>query len=108
MTKPRAMVVLATAPSENEATKLAKTLVEERLAACVNVVGGVRSIYRWEGGVQDDAEVLLVIKTLPAHCEALTTRIQELHSYTCPEAIALPVVAGSEAYLSWLAAEVMP
>ena len=97
-------VLLSTAPSEAEARRIARALVEEGLAACVNLVPGVRSIYRWEGEVKEDAEQLLVIKTAPARRAALTQRLLELHSYECPEAIALPILAGSEPYLAWLQA----
>lgn len=99
-----ALVLLSTAPNEGEALRLARALVEEGLAACVNLVPGVRSIYRWEGQTCDEAEVLLVVKTSAARREALTQRLLELHPYECPEALALPVVAGSEAYLAWLQA----
>lgn len=98
----QAVVLLSTAPKEEEAIRIAKTLVEERLVACVNVVPGVRSIYRWEGEVQDDAELLMVAKTTVDRRDAAIARIQELHSYSCPEAIVLPVVEGSSAYLDWL------
>ena len=98
----QAVVLLSTAPKEEEAARIARTLVEERLVACVNVVPGVRSFYRWEGKVQDDPELLMVIKTAPDRQEAVVQRIQELHSYDCPEAIAFPLIGGSEAYLGWV------
>lgn len=97
-----AIVMLSTASSEEEAKTIASALVEGHLAACVNIVPGVRSIYFWEGKVQDEREWLCVIKTRAQRQEQVTETIQRLHSYTCPEAIALPVVAGSEAYLEWL------
>ena len=96
------LVVLVTAGSADEAAAIARALVEERLAACANVVPGIRSIYRWEGAVHDDAEVLLVVKTRADRFEALARRVGELHSYDVPEVIALPVVAGSARYLAWL------
>lgn len=102
MTEPKGVVVLSTAPKEDEALSIARSLVEEKLVACVNVIPGVRSIYSWEGKVQDDAELLLVVKTTPQNSERVVQRIQELHSYTCPEAIVLPIAGGSTAYLSWL------
>lgn len=98
-------VLFSTAPSEEEAARLARTLVEERLAACVQVVPGVRSFYRWQGQVHDDPELLLVVKTTRARREALIARLQELHSYDVPEAVAWSLDGGSPAYLSWLAEE---
>ena len=96
-------VVLSTCGSEEEAEAIASTLVEERLAACVNVVPGITSIYRWEGAVQRDEEWLLVAKTRVALVEALIARLRELHSYDIPEAIVLPIQGGNEAYLKWVA-----
>lgn len=100
-------VVLVTAP-EGEAAPLGRALVAERLAACVNVVPGVRSIYRWKGEVQDDGEVLLVIKTVAARLDALVERVNALHSYDLPEVLALPAVGGSAPYLAWVVEEVRP
>lgn len=100
-----AMVVLVTAPTPDRAAEIARALVEERLAACGNVVPGLRSIYRWEGKVQDDAEALLLLKTTRDRFEALRERILALHPYDVPEVIALPVEAGSAPYLAWLASE---
>ncbi len=100
-----ALVVLVTAPSAEQAAALARALVEARLAACGNVVPGLRSIYRWEGKVQDDAEALLVLKTTRARFEALRDRVLALHPYEVPEVLALPVEAGSARYLAWIAAE---
>jgi periplasmic divalent cation tolerance protein len=98
-----ALVVLVTAPGAAEAAALARALVEERLAACGNVVPGLRSIYRWEGKVQEDTEALLVLKTTRARFEALRERILALHPYQVPEVLALPVEAGSAPYLAWIA-----
>lgn len=98
------VVVLITVPDEATARKIGKPLVEEELAACVNIVPGLRSIYRWEGKTCDDPELLLVVKTRRACFEALERRVRELHPYTVPEVIALPVVEGSAPYLDWLAA----
>ncbi len=100
-----AIVVLVTTPSPERATEIARALVEERLAACGNVVPGLRSIYRWEGKVQDDAEALLVLKTTRARFDALRDRVLALHPYEVPEVIALPVEAGSARYLAWIADE---
>lgn len=99
---PCAVAILTTTSKGDEATEIATTLVNEGLAACVNIVPGVRSIYRWEGKVHDDAEQLLVVKTTSARQSAVVERIQQLHSYDCPEAIALPVIGGSLAYLEWV------
>jgi len=100
-----AILILVTAGSETEAETIAKTLVEERLAACVNLVSPIRSIYRWEGKIADDREWLLVIKTQAAQFAAVEARVTALHSYQVPEVIALPIQAGAEAYLRWLQAE---
>ena len=100
-----ALVVLVTAPDPEKAAKIARVLVEERLAACGNVLSGLRSIYRWEGKVQDEREALLLLKTTRARFEALRARVLALHPYQVPEVIALPVEAGSAPYLAWIAAE---
>jgi len=76
--------------------------VEERLAGCVNIVMPIRSIYRWQGKIEDETEVLLIVKTQKELFAHLKTRVKELHSYAVPEVIALPVVDGSEDYLNWL------
>jgi periplasmic divalent cation tolerance protein len=96
------IVVYVTAGSPAEGDRLARALVEERLAACVNRVAPVQSIYRWQGKVEQSEEELLIIKTRKALFIALETRIRELHSYSVPEIIALPIVDGSEGYLRWL------
>ncbi|MFZ5481294.1 MAG: divalent-cation tolerance protein CutA [Myxococcota bacterium] len=96
------LVVLVTAPDADTAARIARTLVEERLAACGNVLPGVRSIYRWEGAVQDEPEVLIVLKTPRDRFEALRARVLEVHPYRVPEVIALPVEAGHAAYLAWV------
>ena len=97
-----AVVCLSTASSAEEAETIAKALVGEELAACVNLVPGVRSIYRWQGKIEDGAEVLMVIKTRRELVEPLSRRIKELHSYTVPELVAMSVVAGNPDYLQWL------
>jgi periplasmic divalent cation tolerance protein len=96
------IAVLVTAPSADKAASIARALVEERLAACVNIVPGVRSIYRWEGRVHDDPEVLMVIKTERARFESLRARIVALHEYSCPEVIALDIALGHAPYLEWI------
>jgi periplasmic divalent cation tolerance protein len=95
-------IVLTTASSRDEAKRIAKALVEERLAACVNLVGGVESIYRWQGKVEEAAEVLLLIKTNVEKLEALETAVRRLHSYEVPEFLIFEVNGGSAAYLKWL------
>lgn len=98
-------VVFVTAPEAKVGSEIARALVESRLAACVNLVPGVSSLYRWEGEVQEDSEVLLVIKTQQSRCAELAERIEQLHPYDVPEVLALPVNGGSESYLSWLQGE---
>ena len=88
-----------TASSKREAQKIARSLVHERLAACVNLVSPVQSIYRWEGKICDEKEVLLICKSRSILFEKLSRRVAELHSYTVPEIIALPITQGSSAYL---------
>jgi periplasmic divalent cation tolerance protein len=100
------IIVLMTAASQEEADLIAKTLVAEMLAACVNVLPGITSVYRWQGEVQRDAEWLLIAKSRRDVLDALVQRVQALHSYDVPEVIALPLVGGSEAYLRWLDREV--
>jgi periplasmic divalent cation tolerance protein len=95
-------VVFVTAGSTQEGEKIARTLVDERLAACVNIVSPIHSIYRWQDQVQEDQEVLLVAKTSSATLEQLMTRVKQLHSYQVPEIIAVPIVAGAESYLQWI------
>jgi len=97
-----ARVVLTTAANAEEAERLARTLVEERLAACATLVPGVRSIYRWEEKIETSAETLLLLKTGMEQLAALETRLHELHSYQTPEFLVLPVEGGSRGYLEWL------
>lgn len=101
------VVVLMTAGSAEEAEAIASTLVAERLAACVNVVPGVISIYRWQGEVQRDREWLLVAKSRRDVLAQLVQHVQALHSYDLPEVIALPLTGGSQAYLDWIDGEVL-
>ena len=98
-------VVLVTAPSEATAVEIGRTLVDERLAACVNVVPGMRSFYRWKGSIEDSAEWLLVIKSSRERFDALRTALEKLHSYEVPEVIALSVIDGSQNYLNWMDGE---
>ena len=96
------IVVLSTCAGEADAERLARALVEGRLAACVNVVPGVRSFYRWKGEVESAVESMLVIKTSRDLFPALCAEMEKLHRYEVPELLALPVVAGAENYLGWL------
>ena len=106
------IIVYVTAGSAEEAENLAQALVGEKLAACVNRVHRVRSVYRWQGQIEQSDEELLIIKTRKELFTALERRVRELHSYSVPEIIALPVVAGSAGYLSWwrnqVASEAVP
>jgi periplasmic divalent cation tolerance protein len=96
------IVVFVTVGSSKEGQRLAHALVEERLAACVNVIPHVQSVYRWEGKIEESEEELLVIKSRRELFSALEKRVRELHSYSVPEIVALPLVDGSAAYLKWL------
>ena len=99
-----ARVILTTAADPDEAGRLAHTLVEERLVACATLIPSVRSIYRWQGEVEDSTETLLVLKTGPHLVEALEARLHALHSYKTPEFLVLRVESGSQRYLEWLQA----
>lgn len=99
-------VVLTTAGSAEEAGAIARELVDRRLAACVNIIDRVRSVYRWQGSVHDEPEVLLVIKTTAAAYPRLETAVRELHSYDCPELVRLAVAGGEDDYLAWLSGQV--
>jgi periplasmic divalent cation tolerance protein len=96
------VVVLVTCGSEEEALKIANALVEDRLAACVNLVAPIRSVYRWEGKIWDEKECLLIIKTQKHRFEELEKKVKSLHSYSVPEIISLPITEGSLAYLDWI------
>ncbi len=98
-------VVWCTAPDAEVAAEIGRSLVAERLAACVNVVPGLRSIYRWDGEIQDDAEVLLLVKTRADRVDELSSRVCALHPYDTPEVLALPTVGGSAPYLEWIQRE---
>jgi periplasmic divalent cation tolerance protein len=96
------LIVYITASNEDEAVKISKALVENRLAGCVNIVRDIRSFYRWQGKIEDDREVLMIAKTKKKLFPALEKKVKEIHSYTVPEIIAMPVAAGSKDYLKWL------
>ena len=97
-------VVMVTTPDVATARSIARTLVDERHAACGNIVPGVTSIFRWQGAVQEEAETLLLLKTSAERLGALSARVTELHPYDVPEVLALPVAYGNQPYLDWLAA----
>jgi periplasmic divalent cation tolerance protein len=99
------IVVLSTCASVEEAEKIARRLIEIRAAACVNVLAGVRSFYRWKGAIEDAGEWLLIIKTSRERFNSLRAELERLHSYEVPEIVALPLVDGAPNYLNWLEAE---
>lgn len=108
MEPPQALVVLVTTAGDEEAESLARTLLDQRLIACANVIPHLHSLFRWEGQLQRADESLLIVKTTPEMLEELVETVKRHHSYQIPEVIALPVAGGSGDYLSWLAAEVRP
>ena len=95
-------LLYCTCPDTETAQRIARALVEQKLAACVNIVPDLRSIYRWKGEVQDEAEFLLLIKTRESRVSELTKCIRSLHPYELPEVIAVPVVAGLAPYFDWI------
>lgn len=97
------LVVLSTFPDPDKAAEVARTLVNEQLAACVNLVSQIRSIYRWQGEISDDTETLAIIKTTDERFEAMRARLVELHPYEVAEVIALPIEGGHAPYLAWVA-----
>ena len=103
-----ALLVLSTFPDVDTAARIARAVVDERLAACANLLPAVRSIYRWQDAVCDEAEVLAVIKTTADRYAALAARIAELHPYQVPEVIAVALADGHPPYLAWLAEQVKP
>jgi len=101
-------LVFMTAPDEALAAQIAGRLVEEELVAQADILPGVRSIYRWEGEICDDSEVLVIFKTLAAKVPLVSERILALHPYDCPVVVSVPVEGGSRAYLDWVGAAVRP
>ncbi|GAB4259764.1 MULTISPECIES: divalent-cation tolerance protein CutA [Deferrisoma] len=97
--------IYVTVPSREEGLRIGRALVEERLAACANVLPGLTSVYWWEGEVQEDPEAALVLKSRADLVERLTERVRELHPYSCPCVVALPIAAGNPAFLDWIRAE---
>jgi len=102
------IVILVTAPNLRQAKKIAKALVEERLAACVNITAPVQSLYRWKGKVNEDREFLLLIKSSRELFGEVQAAVRKLHTYTTPEIICLPIVDGSPDYLQWISDSVKP
>lgn len=102
------IVVLSTCNSEEQAARVARHLVEQRVAACVNILPGARSIYRWKNRIEDEAEWLLLIKSRRDLLPAVRAEIEKLHSYEVPEVVALQVIDGSANYLAWLDHELAP
>ena len=108
MTSTDLVIVLTTAPDDSRADSWARTLVEERLAACINVHGPMASFYRWKGTVERDGERQLVIKTTGDRLAALEARVKQLHAYELPEFVVVPVATGSHAYLGWVTEQTRP
>lgn len=96
------LLILVTCPDAPKAAAIARTLVEERLVACGNLIPGLRSIYRWEGAINDETESLLLLKTTTANYAAVESRVKDLHPYEIPEIIAFPMTNGLPAYLRWI------
>lgn len=97
-----ATLIYVTAANREEALAIARAVVEERLAACANLLAPITSVYRWQGTVQEDTEVAMILKTQCELVERLTERILALHSYECPCVVALPITAGNPAFLNWI------
>ena len=102
------VMVLCTCANREEATRLGNALIESRLAACINIVPEVQSIYRWQGAIENTSEALLLIKTGQALFQELSAEIMKLHSYAVPEILALPVAEASQSYLGWMIQELRP
>jgi periplasmic divalent cation tolerance protein len=102
MTSTECVIALTTLPADADVDAFGRALVEERLAACVNVLPEMTSIYRWEGKVEKAAERQVIVKTAAARVDELRERIRQLHSYDVPEFVVLPILSGSEAYLKWV------
>ncbi|MBS0170912.1 MAG: divalent-cation tolerance protein CutA [Nitrospira sp.] len=100
-----AIAVMVTTATPEEAEKIGRILVEAKLAACANVVSGIRSIFRWDNRVSTETECLMIIKTTRMRFAELESVVRQHHSYTVPEIVALPLIAGSEAYLNWIRSE---
>ena len=101
-------LVYVTASSAREAERIASTTVDEGLAACANILGPIRSVFRWQGKIERAREVALILKTRRSRVAALTRRVKELHSYTVPCVVALPMLGGNPDFLAWISAESAP
>jgi periplasmic divalent cation tolerance protein len=97
--------IYVTAPSAEQAKSIGRTLVEERLAACVNILEGMTSFFWWEGKIDEAREAVLIAKTRAPLCDAVVDRVRQLHEYSCPCVVALPLVGGNPAFLEWIARE---
>ena len=100
--------IYMTAGNKAEAKKIGKALVASRLAACVNILDNMNSVYMWEGEIQDDSEVVLIAKTTQARVPELVAKVKSIHSYDCPCIVSLPVLDGHKPFLDWVAGEVKP
>ena len=100
------IIAYITTKDRDQALAIGRALVEERLAACVNVTGGMTSIYRWDGEICTDDEAVLIAKTSAGKFSALSARVKQLHTYTCPCVVSIPITGGSEEYLGWLAEQI--
>jgi periplasmic divalent cation tolerance protein len=98
-------MIYITTPSPQEALRIGRAVVADRLAACANVLPGITSVYRWQGEVQEEGETALILKTRSDLVERLTARVKELHSYDCPCVVALPIAGGNPDFLQWIAEE---
>ena len=103
-----ALIVFSTFATEDEAARITRTLVEERLIACANLLPGARSIYRWQGQVADQREVVALMKTRKQDWPALMSRLHELHPYDTPECVAVRIAAGAPGYMAWLESQLAP
>src|SRR4051794_32572425 len=101
-----AIFVYVTTANRDEALRIGRALVGEKLAACANVIDGMRSVYRWNDEIRDEGETVLILKSLAAALPALTERVKALHSYDCPCIAALPIAGGNQDFLDWIAAQV--
>ena len=95
-------LVYMTAPNDDEAIAIARALVDEQLAACVNIMGAMRSVYRWQGNIEEDAEIVLIAKTRSDLVPALTEKIRDIHSYDCPCVVSLSIDGGNQEFLAWI------
>jgi len=102
------IVVIVTVASREEAVKIVRSLLEERLIACANIVGPISSLFWWEGKIDEASEFLVFMKSHENHFERLSERVTEIHSYEVPEIVALPIIKGSQSYLEWLSDSLRP